>query len=183
MLIGFLIVIIMVLVIIGYFALGMGGNDETGTISTQVKKIKLLVNNIESEAVMYHGMNNSYNGFNAIYLAKNNIGTELLSTTSSDLVVPMTKNNWENLPDDFNCDGVSEGNDVDFYTSNGGGVFLLKGYIPGNQKAIIVYSCTTSSGDYAQIRFVNQRSNKTYSPAFDKTLENELSEKDTFYGS
>lgn len=183
MLIGFIVVIIMILIIVGILALGIGSGDETGTMNTQVKKIRLLINNIESEAIMYHGMNNSYKGFSASVLSKNNIGTDLYTNNSADLLVPMTKDNWENLPDDFDCDGTNEGNDVDFLGGSNGGAFILKGYIPGNQKAIIVYSCTTSTGDYAQIRFVNQRNNRTYNTEFDKMLENELSEKDTFYGS
>lgn len=183
MLIGFVIIIVMILVIVGLMAIGTSGGDDTGIYSAQIKKVKVLINNIESEAIMYHGLKDTYKGFNAEYLSKNGIGTELYTNNSSDVSVTMNKANWDNLPTDFDCDGTEEDTTVDFLSADYGGVFLFKGYEPGNQKAIIVYSCTDITGDnYAQIKFVQQKT-KTYNTKFDEMLELELTEQDTFYGS
>jgi hypothetical protein len=133
---------------------------------------------------MYHGMNNSYAGFNAKYLSSVNIGGELFFDNPADVDLAMTKTNWENLPDDFNCDGTNEADTVNFLGGNFGGVYLLKGYVPGNQKGILVYSCQDVTGtDYAQIRFIKQKTGTSYSIKFDEMFEAELSDKETFYGS
>lgn len=181
MLIGFIVVIVMILIIVGLMAIGNEGGGDTGLYSTQIKKLKTFINNVESEAVLYHGMNNNFNGFNAKYLNSVKIGTELYSDNVADTATPMTKANWLGLPSDFDCDGVAEANNVN-YMGAGRGVFLFKGYIPGNQKAMIVHSCNTESETFSKIIIVKERTS-TYETLFDEMLEMELSNYGNFYGA
>lgn len=181
MLIGFIVVIIMILVIVGLMSVGNNSQGKTGVYETQIKKIKVFLNDIQSEAVIYHGMKNDFNGFNATYLNSVGIGKELYVNSSASLAHPMTKNNWEGLPDDFNCDGKSDSNTTDYLT-DGRGVFIFKGYTPGNQKAILINSCDKTSKSYSEIRFVKDKA-ATYDPEFDKLFENELMNYNFYYGA
>jgi len=188
MLVGFIVIIIMVLVIVGLMSVGNNADNKTGLYETQIKKIKVFINQIESEAILYHGLKGTFNGFNPNYLQAHNIGKELYTDSDADLYNgdPMDGNHWEGLPSDFNCDGTadvdSNGKGTTDYLGAGRGVFLFKGYEPGNQKAIIINSCTNNNNDYSKLIIVKYR-NQTYDPNFDVLFEKEMSNYGTFYGS
>jgi len=183
MLIGFIVVIIMVLVIVGLMAVGNSNSGKVGVYSAQIKKLSVFVNNIESEGVIYHGLKNNFEGFNANYLQSKKIGKELYTDSDADVPLTMTKQNWDNLPADFDCDGTDEADTVD-YLGKGKGVFLLKGTEAGNQKAFLIHSCNGNgtTKPYTEIRIIGVKAaNKTYDPKFDQMLENVLMTTNSFY--
>jgi len=181
MLIGFIVVIIMILVIVGLMSTGNGTDGNTGVYSSQIKKIEVLINSLETEGVMYHGLHNNFTKFNANYLQGTNIAKELYTDSDASLNVPMDKNHWANLPVDFNCDGIVESNTTS-YLGAGRGVFLLKGYVPGNQMALLVNSCKNTNTNYTEIRIVRQI-NFTYNKKFDTMLEQALMNYNFYYGA
>lgn len=99
MLVGFIVVIVILLVIIGLmFNSGTAGADQGAKYITEAKKIGTILYHLKNESQFYYARNESYAGIDMGYFADVEFQRDLMVQTDPD--GPMRKADWENWPDE-----------------------------------------------------------------------------------
>lgn len=98
MLVGFIVVIVFLLVIVGIMSgTGTSGVDQGAKYITEAKKVGSIIHHLKNESQFYYARNETYAGVDMSYFADVGFQRDLMVLT--DPSGPMLKAEWENWPD------------------------------------------------------------------------------------
>lgn len=166
MLIGFIVLIVFLLVIVGLMSSSSLSNDSSGTkYITEAKKIQVMLSNMENESQFYFARDETFNGIGIKYYE--NIGFHPELIVPQDPSGSMSKNDWENWPDET------------YFPSPYSGPYIeLKGSAAKDLRVVI---SPLNNGNNMGI-YILKRKGSTVDPVFLKTLEKVLSSDSNYIG-
>lgn len=156
MLVGFILVIIVLLVVVGLFSSGVLKTEDGSKYIADATKVSTVISDLESSAKFYT-INGSYDGIKGDYLKESDFHPELLEegTLNSD--------DWENWPVDL----------ASPYT----GTYVNVGGPAGDDMKILLVPL--NNGESAGIYLI-KRKNNSIDPRYLKVLERILAKNSKY---
>jgi len=164
MLVGFIAVIVILLVIVGFMSSdGTGSKDGGARFITEAKKIAAMMSHMENESQFYYARVESYAGIGMDYFEDVEFQKDLMVHTDPD--GPMLKEDWENWPDE-----------TVFPSPYTGPYIELRGPAAGEMRIIVApLNNGQNMGIFIIKRIFDNPEDSAIDPAFPKVLEKVLS--------
>ena len=175
MFIGFIAVIVILLIIVGFMATGGVSGSDNSTYITEAKKAQALISNLGSETSYYYIGNETFNDLDMNYFVSHNFAPNLVVTDNPG----MAKDDWDGWPDSIDSSKGLDADGDNELDDNYSGPYIKLGGSAGTQIRLIVGP--VNGGNNAGI-FILKKKDNTLDPNFVKILENTLSTDPTYIG-